>query len=110
MIKKLASIVFLLFVIGCATTPNLKQLNSLQPGITKTELVQRFGEPISTEYVDDCYILYYSMFVPNTLGVTQGYHFFFNNHGNLTSWKYIKTEGKGDSKTGVIVQLPLPSR
>ena len=111
MIKKVALIAFLFFVVGCATTPNLKQLNSLQPGITKTELIERFGEPVSAEYVDGCYILYYSMSAPNTLGVTQGYHFFFDDYDKLASWKYIKTEGKGNSKTGVIVHLPLlPSR
>jgi len=107
MIKKLASIVFLLFVIGCATTPNLKQLNSLQPGITKTELVQRFGEPEGTCYVDNCYMLSY--FVYNPKGWTHAeYYFIFDKTNRLTGWKE-KRQSK-TSMTGLVIQPSFPSR
>lgn len=73
---------FLLFVIGCATTPNLKQLNSLQPGISKAELIERFGEPKGTNYVDGCYILSYLVYDHKDIG-HRLYYFMFNKNNQL---------------------------
>ncbi len=105
MIKKLLPIACCLaFVLSCSTTPNLTQLNSLKPGITKAELADRFGEPISTDYVDVFYLLKYLMYDPQDIG-HRPYYFVFDSQCKMVSWQEIRGAGKKVNVSGIVLNL-----
>lgn len=104
MINKLLSVIVLVFIASCATTPNVNQLNNLKPGITKSELLEVFGEPEGTSFYDDYYFLTYFVYQPK--GWTyEKYHFAFDKNDRLVAWRV------GDSAAQVnsmMLSVPLP--
>ena len=90
-------------LVGCATSPNLTQLNNLKPGCTKAELIDEFGNPISTDFVDGYYLLKYSLYDPHDIG-HRYYYFIVNEKDEIIGWQ----EYKGQKKikiSGIIINL-----
>lgn len=109
MLRKLSLVLLVLLVVSCATVnhPPLGDLNDVTPGMAKSEIISKWGNPVSTQFIDGYHVLHYSFAVPNTLGVTEGYDFYFDGNDKLAAWQKVGREGKGGS-TGVIIQLPQP--
>ena len=100
MIKKLWLFSLLIGIIGCVSIISTKQLNSVRPGISKTNFIERYGEPEITEYIDGYYLLTYMVRMH-----PDPYVFIFKNN-KLISWQ--KDTRKDKSKiTGLILQVPL---
>jgi len=104
MIKKILPLAFLVFIVSCATTPNLQQVNNLKPGITKAELIASFGDPDGTDYHDGNYFLSYYVFLPGW--EYERYCFAFDQSDRLVGWKTIGADTV--RVTGMTLSVPLP--
>ena len=89
--------------LGCATTPNLTQLNNLKPGYTRAELIGEFGNPISTDFIDGYYLLKYSLYDPHDIG-HRYYYFIINEKDELIGWQEYKGQKKMNI-SGIIIDL-----
>lgn len=105
----LSLILFILLLASCATGnhPPLSEVNNVNPGIAKETIISKWGQPLNSQFVVGYHVLHYSFAVPNTLGVTEEYDFYFGENDNLAAWKKIGRKGKSDSP-GFIIQLPQP--
>jgi hypothetical protein len=71
---------FLLMLTSCVkiTHPKLALTNNINPGISKSEFVEIFGEPISSRYKKNYYLLQY--FLERNDGFPVTYYFVFDNN------------------------------
>ncbi|WP_022667926.1 hypothetical protein [Desulfospira joergensenii] len=100
-----------LFIFGCASKgPDLSKLNSLQPGISRSELAKFFNDkaPVSTDFIDGCFLLKYPMYDSHDIG-TRPYYFVFNQNDSLIGWEEIRGQ-KQIIVGGVTIAIPMPSR
>jgi len=99
------------FFISCATYPKVQTLNSLKPGISKTELKTHFSnqEPISTEFIDGYYLLKYKLQDRYDIEYHIPYYFLFDQNNHLIGWEKVKGQEK-ISAGGVSILIPFPSR
>jgi hypothetical protein len=95
--------IYFISLLGCASSPNLTQLNNLEQGCTKAELISEFGNPFSTDFIDGYYLLKYSLYDPHDIG-HRYYYFIINENDKLIGWQ----EYKGQNKikiSGIIINL-----
>ncbi len=99
------NILFLLvfLIVGCATHPSLSELNDLRPGYSRTEIVQKMGDPISTDYIKGHYLLKYSLYDQHDIG-HRYYYFIFDEQDKLVGWQEYKGQGK-IKVSGIIIDL-----
>lgn len=102
-IYKLLITLCFISLVGCATTPNLTQLNNLKPGCTRAELISEFGNPISTDFIDGYYLLKYSLYDPHDIG-HRYYYFITNEKDELIGWQEYKGQKKINI-SGIIINL-----
>jgi len=100
-------IFFLFFYLGCATSPNVTQLHSLKPGVTKNDVIERFGQPLTTDYVDGHFLLKYRLYQSACMSCPMylPYYFVFKNDV-LVSWQEIKEDTRSIIVNGIILTLP----
>lgn len=110
--KKIVLILFAsCLIIGCVSSnPNVSKLNTLEPGITKTELSAYLDgkTPISTDFIDGYYLVKYSLYDSHDIG-TRPYYFVFDQRNNLVGWEELKGQNK-IIVAGVTIAIPFPSR
>jgi hypothetical protein len=104
--KKLITLMSLgALLFGCAMTPNVKDVVSLQPGISKKELIERFGkEPDSVSYVDNHRILFYN--VVSKSGLYQKPYYFAFKADSLVEWNACKPSTTHQTNTHLIIPFP----
>jgi hypothetical protein len=102
-LNKLIILLCFISLLGCSTTPSLTQLNNLRPGSTKAELINEFGKPISTDFINGYYLLKYSLYDPNDIG-HRYYYFVINENEELIGWQEYKGQNKIQIH-GIIINL-----
>ncbi len=108
-LMKYLLIAALLFVVGCATTPDLNQLYSLKPGISEQALVNDFGQPDGSSFIDGKRVLTY--WVYNNSGMNyHEYLFYFDENNLLTGWHDRPDTSQNQTSIGVVVPVPPMTR
>lgn len=100
MLKNLCLLLFVsLFLLGCAGVP-VEKLNKLEPEISKEELVEQWGEPRATHYIEGQRVLEYFVDV--------GYFYWlvFDKEDKLIGWSEKPSDKKHFS--GFILNVPMP--
>lgn len=106
--RVISILIFLLFFfLGCATSPNVTQLHSLRPGVTKNYVIERFGQPLTTDYVDGHFLLKYRLYQSECMSCPMylPYYFVLKNDV-LVSWQEIKEDTRSMMVNGIILTLP----
>ena len=98
---------FLLMLTSCVkiTYPKLALTNNITPGISKSEFVETFGEPISSQYKKNYYLLQY--FLERNDGFPVTYYFVFDNNKRLIKWEQIIPKSNEITVKGTIINLGL---
>jgi len=81
----LTVILFVTILSGCAATSTVRKTNQLAPGMLYQEVVQLLGRPKSSEFVDDKWVLRYSLH-ENRKGWVPYYLVFDKDRKRLASW------------------------
>ena len=101
-------LLLLLFIFGgCVTTtyPKLTLTNNITAGIYRSELVKVLGEPISSQYKDDYFVLQY--FLTRNDGFPVTYYFVFDGDKKLIKWEQLIPESNEIKVKGTIIKLGL---
>lgn len=106
MIKKILPLIVLVLIISCAPFINTAKLNSLKPGITRSEFIKDFGEPKGTNYYDGYYFLSYFV-AKDAMDDYREYYFAFDKNDRLVGWK--AQDDNAVRSTGMILSVPLPA-
>jgi outer membrane protein assembly factor BamE (lipoprotein component of BamABCDE complex) len=103
MLKKILPLIVLALIVSCG--PRLDNLNSLKPGLTKSEVVGMFGKPDGTDYYDGYLFLAYN--ICNSKSWTcEKYHFAFDKNDQLVGWKAEQNNTVRSS--GMVLSFPVP--
>lgn len=106
MLKILLPFIILVFVLSCAPYISTSKLNSLKPGVTKSDFVKTYGEPKGTNYYDGYYFLSYFV-AKDAMSDYQEYYFAFDKNDRLVGWKAQNDNTVQTS--GMMFTFPLPS-
>ncbi len=88
--KILTIILFATIVSGCAARSAVQRTNQLAPGMPYEEVVQLLGQPKSSQFVDNKWLLKYSLY-EDKMGWMSYYLVFDKDRKRLASW-YVGEE------------------
>lgn len=91
---------------GCASVviPSDKLLN-VEPGMTKEEILETFGTPYGTNFINNYYILTYHWHDGYRSAIK--YHFILDSTDKLISWQEAAENNNQVNVNGVLIHLPL---
>ncbi len=88
--KILTIVLFATIVSGCTARSVVQRTNQLAPGMPYEEVVQLLGQPKSSQFVDDKWLLKYSLY-GDKMGWMSYYLVFDKDRKRLASW-YVDEE------------------
>ncbi|NQT70631.1 MAG: hypothetical protein HQ552_13770 [Desulfobacteraceae bacterium] len=110
MIKRFILLAAVVLVVGCASVDTIPKdgFSKLEPGITKAEFIEKYGEPLAINYHQDHWILKYLV---GSIGFFTGadpYYFVFDQHEILLGWQEIpRQQQQKSTMSGVILTFPI---
>lgn len=101
---KTATIIILAVILSaCSTFPNIDMMKDLKPGVSRSEFMERFGDPVEINFIGGWYVLTYDIF-SSAHPMGRGYDFFFDDDDVLYKWTVINPRPVIRS-TGVVVGI-----